>query len=109
MNFTQNLLLWTLALYGAFEIIKTIIMSYFCKRKDTYMIVTTKNAEDCIEGILRLSLFTKSNYIKKIIVVDMNSVDDTKKIVINLEKQIGDIKLVDWNECKQILNNSNFK
>ena len=87
-NFIINSVLWTLALYGLFELIKQII--YMCtytnmKEDGIYIIIAVKNQEERIEGFLRSILFKilygKEDYIKDIIVADLNSTDKTKEIV----------------------------
>ena len=52
-DFIFNTILWTLALYGLFEIIKTIINIYTytnLKSDGIYVIVAVKNQENKIEG-----------------------------------------------------------
>ena len=59
-DFIFNTVLWTLALYGLFEIIKTIINIYTytnLKSDGIYVIVAVKNQEDKIEGFLRNFIF----------------------------------------------------
>ena len=64
-NFILNLILWTLALYGLFEIIKDVIyiFTYTNLRADgIYLIVAVKNQEDKIEGFLRSILHNASRH-----------------------------------------------
>ena len=75
-DFILNGILWVLALYGLFEIIKTIIYTYTytsLKSDGIYVIIAAKNQEKRIEGFLRSILFRflygKEEYIKDIIVV----------------------------------------
>ena len=75
LNFILNGILWVLALYGLFEIIKTIIYTYTytnMKSDGIYVIVAVKNQEKRIEGFIRSILFRflygKEDYIKDIIV-----------------------------------------
>ena len=79
-DFIFNTILWTLALYGLFEIIKTIINIYTytnLKSDGIYVIVAVKNQENKIEGFLRNFLFRiiygKEENIKDIIVADLDS------------------------------------
>ena len=46
----------------------------------------------------------KTSYFKQILVVDLNSVDNTKRIINNIEKQDGYVKLVDLEELENIVN-----
>ena len=78
-DFILNSILWTLALYGLMEIIKTIINIYTytnLKSDGIYIIVAVKNQEDKIEGFLRNFLFRiiygKEESVKDIIVADLD-------------------------------------
>lgn len=91
LDFILTALIWTLALYGLFEIIKNII--YICtytnlKSDGIYVIVAVKNQENQVEGFLRSFLFRilygKEEYIKDIIVTDLDSKDETKEILNRL-------------------------
>ncbi len=76
--------------------------------KDTYLIITVKEGENYIEDLLRSEIFInkygKTSYFKQILVVDLNSVDNTKRIINNIEKQDGYVKLVDLEELENIVN-----
>ena len=92
-DFILNAVVWTLALYGLFEIIKNIIyiFSYTNLRSDgIYVIIAVKNQEDKIEGFMRSILFRflygKEEYIKDIIVADLDSKDNTLQILNKLQK-----------------------
>ena len=59
-NFILNSILWTLAIYGAIEILKTIINIYTYKNLNPdgiYIIIAVKNQANKIEGFLRNFLF----------------------------------------------------
>ena len=112
LNFILNGILWTLALYGLFEIIKNII--YICtytnlKSDGIYIIIATKNQENKIEGFLRTILFRimygKEECVKDVIVTDLDSTDDTMKILSKLSKDYDEIKVVNWKECKEVIDN----
>lgn len=109
-NFIFNTILWTLALYGLFEIIKTIINIYTytnLKSDGIYMIIAVKNQENKIEGFLRSLLFRviygKEEYIKNIIVTDLDSSDETINILNKLQKDYECIKVTNWKECKEVI------
>ena len=113
-DFLVNASLWTLALYGLFEIIKTII--YICtytnmKADGIYLIIATKNQEDKIEYFLRSSLFKilygREDYVKQIMVADLDSIDNTKEIIKKLSNDFDCIKTMSWRECKEIIDNIN--
>ncbi len=106
MNYIENIILWTFALYGAYDIIKMIIKIISTSRnlsKNAYMIIAVKDGERYIEGLLRKIIYENENEIKHVLVVDLNSHDDTKNIVRKLEKDNNYFRLVDWEECKNIM------
>ena len=109
-EFIINGVIWVLALYGLFEIIKNII--YICtytnlKSDGIYVIIATKNQENKIEGFLRTFLFRimygKEECVKDVIVTDLNSTDDTMKILSKLSKDYDSIKVTNWKECKEVI------
>lgn len=111
-DFILNAIIWILCLYGLFEIIKTIIYisSYTNLKSDgLYVIVAVKNQEKTIEGFMRSVLFRllygKEEYIKNIIVADLDSKDSTLEILKRLQKEYNEIKISDWRSCKEIIEN----
>jgi len=109
-DFIFNTILWTLALYGLFEIIKTIINIYTytnLKSDGIYVIIAVKNQESKIEGFLRSFLFRviygKEDAINNIIVTDLDSKDETINILNRLEKDYECIKVTNWRECKEVI------
>ncbi len=109
-EFILNGIFWILALYGLFEIIKNII--YICtytnlKSDGIYVIIAAKNQENKIEGFLRTFLFRimygKEECVKDVIVTDLNSSDDTMKILDKLSKDYDNIKVTNWKECKEVI------
>ena len=112
LNFIINTCIWTLALYGLFEIIKNIIYLYtYVNYKDDgiYIIIATKNQENKIEGFLRSCLFKifygKEEYIKDIIVTDLQSNDKTMEIEEKIVKDMQGIKVLNWKDCKELIDN----
>lgn len=110
MEFILNGILWVLALYGLFELIKTIVYTYTytnLKADGIYVIIAAKNQENKIEGFLRTLLFRimygKEECVKDVIVTDLNSSDDTMKILSKLEKEYEGIKITNWKECKEVI------
>lgn len=109
-DFILNTILWTLALYGLLEIIKTIVNIYTytnLKSDGIYVIIAVKNQENKIEGFLRSFLFKilygKEDYIKNIIVTDLDSKDETLNILNKIEKDYKCIKVTNWKECKDVI------
>lgn len=114
MNFILNSMVWILAIYGLFEIIKTIIgiVTYTkISNSGLHVIIATKNQEKCVEPFLRSILFRiiygKEEYISNLIVTDLNSVDSTFDIEQKLSQDYGQIKLMHWEECKSFLDKMN--
>lgn len=108
-----SIVMWTLALYGLFEVIKNII--YICtytklSSNGMYIIIAVKNQEEKIECFFRNLLFRiiyGKEEINNILVVDLNSSDNTKKIIENLCKEYEQINLLKWKECKELIENIN--
>ena len=109
-NFIINSILWTFALYGLFELIKQII--YMCtytnmKEDGIYIIIAVRNQEERIEGFLRSILFKilygREEYLKNIIVADLESSDNTKEIAKKMSKDYEALKVISWKECKEIM------
>lgn len=117
--FLLNIILWTLALYGLIEIIKTIVYSYTYSSRGIndsdgiYLIVATKNQEENIEGFLRSNLLNALygnkenmrdvNYVKDIVVVDLSSEDKTREIIEKISKDSDCFRVIGWEECKNII------
>ncbi len=111
-QFVLNAILWTLALYGLIEIIKSVI--YICtytklKSDGIYMVIAVKNQEQRIEGFIRSILFRflygKEEWVKDIIVADLDSKDETKQILNRMQKEYDILKVIDWKECKELIEN----
>lgn len=111
-DFILNATIWTLALYGLLEIIKTNIYIYSytnLKSDGIYVVIAVKNQEKQIEGFMRSILFRllygKEEYIKNIIVADLDSKDNTLDILKRLQKEYETIKISDWKSCREIIEN----
>lgn len=109
-EFILNSILWTLALYGAIEIIKTIINIYTytnLKSDGIYVIIAVKNQENKIEGFLRNFLFRiiygKEESIKDVIIADLDSTDETAEILNKLSIEYDGLKVTNWRECKEVI------
>ena len=112
LDFIINTIFWTFTLYGIFEFIKNIIYltTYTnMKANGTYVIIAVKNQEEKIEGFLRSILFKilygREDYLKNIIVADMESSDNTKEIAKKMAKDYDLLKVTSWKECKDIMDN----
>ncbi len=114
VEFLVNGIFWVLALYGLFEIIKNIIyiFTYTNMKSDgIYIIVAVKNQENKIEGFLRTALFRLfyggEELVKNIIITDLDSSDDTMKILMKLSKDYENVSFLNWRECKSVMDNIN--
>lgn len=110
LEFIINGIFWVLALYGLFELIKNIIYIFTytnLKSDGIYLIIATKNQENKIEGFLRTMLFRimygKEECVKDVIIADLDSTDDTMKILSKLSKEYNGVKIVNWRECKEVI------
>ena len=109
-DFIINGILWTLALYGLIEIIKTLIYIFTytnLKTDGIYLIVAVKNQQEKIEGFLRTVLFRllygKEENIKEVIITDLDSQDETVDILKRLQKDYDCIKVTNWKDYKNVL------
>lgn len=106
---------WILAIYGLLEILKNIIYIFTytnLKANGIYVIIAVKNEENRIEGFLRTMMFRmlygKEDIIKKVLVTDLGSKDETPKIIEKIEQDYNEtIKAVNWKKCKEIIDNIN--
>ena len=109
-EFIFNTILWTFALYGLFEIIKNIINIYTytsLKSDGIYIIIAVKNQENNIEGFMRNFLFRllygNEEKIKNVIITDLNSNDNTQKIIEKIQKENSILKIINWKDCKEVM------
>ena len=112
LDFILKCIVWTLAIYGLIDIFK-VFKNYFMNKRiesnGIFVIVAAKNQEQQIEGFLRSVIFRilygKEEYLKNIIVTDLNSVDNTKEILEKFSDDYDELKLVNWEDCKKRLDN----
>ena len=109
LDFILNCILWVCALYGLIEIIKNAIYIHSCNKIKTdgiHMIVAVKNQEDTIEGFLRSLnfriIYGKEDCIENIIVLDLNSTDNTKHIIENFSSDYPSIIVLNWTEFQEL-------
>lgn len=109
LNYIANCFLWICALYGLIEIVKNLIYIHSCSKIQNdgiNMIITVKNQEEKIEGFLRSLnfrlIYGKEDCVENIIVLDLNSDDNTKKIIENLSYEYENIKSLNWNEFEEL-------
>lgn len=114
LEFVFNTIFWTLAIYGLFEVVKNVIyISTYTNFKSDgiHVIIAVKNQEEKIEGFLRSMLFKilygREECLKNIIVADLQSTDNTKEIAKRLSKDYDMLKVINWKECKEIMDSIN--
>lgn len=112
LNFFSSCIIWIFAIYGFIDFIKTIYNGRIHKRIETngiYVIIAVKNQEQQIEMFLRSVIFRilygKEEYLKNIIVTDLNSIDNTKEILEKFSEDYDEIKIAEWESLKQKLDN----
>ena len=110
LNFFTYFIFWSLIILGLIDFIKWTINIHKFNRIETngiYVIVAAKNQELQIEGFLRSAIFKllygKGSYIKNVMVTDLNSVDGTKSIIEKMSKDYSEINIIEWKDCKKIL------
>ena len=58
-----------------------------------------------MRSILFKILYGREEYLKNIIVADLESTDNTKEIARKLSKDYYVLKVTSWKECKDIMDN----
>lgn len=101
-----NFLFYLLALYGAYTVISNALhLSWdtcICKDKKIKTVLIVKDAGEVIEGIIR-SIFSeragKNNvHTCRLTIVDMDSSDDTPRVLHRLEQEYEGMNVLDKNE-----------
>ncbi|MCX7841758.1 MAG: hypothetical protein N2489_01620 [Clostridia bacterium] len=105
-----NVFLYLLAGYGAAALLMAIITSIrrrVCtENANVKLIVMVKNGEEVIEGIVR-NIFL-GDFLRKIMVcgkltvLDMGSEDSTLEILKRLEKEYGDMEVLEKNQKNEV-------
>lgn len=112
-DFVFTSILWILALYGLFEIIKNIIYIHKIPNvsfNGTSFIITVHNQENSIEYFLKLFIYKILYYninLPEIVIVDLNSTDKTLDILNRFSQDFSFIKVLTFEEYKDILSTSN--
>ena len=97
-------LIWCFAIYGI------LVMIQETTRKSTYkkieenvkLIMTVKNAEEGIENYIR-EISMGKNFYNNLVVIDLNSTDETLSILKELEKENINLKILNESEGKKYL------
>lgn len=108
-DFIFTSILWILALYGLFEIVKTIIHIHRYPKinfNGASFVITVHNQEDNIEYFLRMFIYKMLYFnlsIPEVIIVDLDSTDNTLNILRTFSKDFYFIKVLTLEEYKSIL------
>ena len=111
MNIIIQSTICFLTIYGAIQIVLNIY-DFLCKNQfkddNIYIIITVKNQQDTIEGIIRAVVWRSlNNYyggiVPTIFVIDMGSTDETLQILDKLCKDYEFIEVINKEEYEAIL------
>ena len=96
--------IWCFAIYGILIMIQDIFRSSTYKKveENIKMIITVKDVEEGIESYIRELCFGK-NFYNNLVVIDLDSTDDTVCILKELEKENFNIKILDKQDGKVYL------
>lgn len=111
MTFILEVFVWVLALYGLLEIVKDLInISKIndIEKKGIKHLMFVKNQEENIEGYLRTYLLKRvvdnKIYNDDVLVIDLESTDNTKKILKKLEEETNEIKCISIEQVDELIN-----
>ncbi len=99
-------IVWCFAVYGILVMIQEIIRNntYHKVEENIKLIMTVKNVEDGIENYVRELSFGR-NFYNNLIVIDLESEDDTICVLKELEKENINMKILNKEEGKKYLEN----
>ena len=99
LGFIVEVVAWILCIYCLLSIINDIIdeVSYKKIKNNTKLILTVKDAEEGIENYIRQLNFSK-NFYNNLVVIDLDSKDETFNIVQKLSEEGINIKVLDRKE-----------
>ncbi len=108
--FTQSIICF-LVIYGTIQMILNIYEFFsksYLQDDNIYIIITVKNQQNTVEGIIRALVWRSlNNYyggiIPNIFVVDMGSTDETLKILEKLRQEYNFIEVINKEQYKSIL------
>ena len=97
-------LIWCFAIYGILVMIQEITRKSTYKKieENVKLIMTVKNAEEGIENYIR-EISMGKNFYNNLVVIDLNSTDETLSILKELEKENINLKILNESEEKKYL------
>lgn len=98
-------IIWCFAIYGILVMIQDITRNFTYQKveENVKLIMTVKNVEEGIENYIRELKFSK-NFYNNLVVIDLDSTDDTLDILRELEKENINMKILNKMEGKEYLN-----
>ena len=99
-------IIWCFAVYGMLVMIQEITRNntYHKIEENVKLIMTVKNAEEGIENYVRELSFGR-NFYNNLVVIDLDSDDDTLCILKELEKENINMKILNREEGNKYLEN----
>lgn len=96
--------IWCFAIYGMLVMIQEVIKvtSYDKIKENVKLIMLVKNAEDGIESYIR-EISLGKNFYNNLVVIDLDSDDDTIKILEELENENLNMKVLSKEEGEEYL------
>ncbi len=106
LNFMVQLIIWILCIYGLFSIIQDCVKFNMYKKieENIKFVMTVQNVENGIEEYIRELTYSR-NFYHNLVVIDMESTDDTLKILHSLEKETFNMRVLEKEEGKKYLQN----
>lgn len=97
-------LIWCFAVYGILVMLQEIVRNstYQKIEENVKLIMTVKNVENGIENYIR-ELNMGKNFYNNLVVIDLDSDDDTLCILKELEKENINLKILNSSEGKEYL------
>lgn len=104
VEFLMQLVLCILCLYGLFSIIQDCVNfnTYKKLEENIKFVMTVKNVENGIEEYIRELTYGR-NFYHNLVVIDMDSEDDTMEILHKLEREKFNMKVLDKEEGQKYL------
>lgn len=102
LRFILEILFWSLCIYGILSLIKDIFDSntYNKISHNVKLILTVKDVEEGIENYIR-ELNLGKNFYNNLAVIDLDSQDRTRDILMELQKDCMNIKILNKAEGKK--------
>ena len=90
-----NSILWCFAIFGFLSLMQDIYRNNTYKKieKNIKLIMTVKDVENGIENYIR-EMSCGRNYFNNLVIIDLDSKDDTLKILNELEKENFNMKIL---------------